>query len=223
MKCAYQNAAAIQRRTDVCSHLGERWLDYVEALTVVSVHRVLGWGRRRIRELQNGSALMLDDQMTRYSAEGEDIWETTQTADIGMRRNLAGLGFDLRELNRNIPIPDDFCELWHREKIEVHRMRLSWIETMETKLNVYYASLMLWIRERDGIGAVRMQRLCEDMRRQYVRFAGLYLRCEERHDREMVRMIDKVVKEACRIMAVEEDEPGDFVPVEEFIAKMKRR
>ncbi len=223
MRCGYKKAAAESQKVELCNYLGEKWLDFVESLTVVEVHNVLGWGSKRIADMRDGTAIRLNEEMTRFYADDETVWDTAQTANVGLLRDLSGIGFDLLGLHRSIPVKDNFRS-WSARNVRQHDFRRNWVDTMETKLLVYYAVLCLYLNNEKGIGAVRLGRLCEQMRRKYVRFAGLYLSCTDAADAELKRMLNREITAANEIMGSAEDGYTDgAISVDEFIEKMRGR
>ena len=215
MICNYKKVYDKKLLTDVCDHLGNRWLDFIEARVAVSLHKMLGWGMKRIGDMFDGVSEALHDYMAKYASDGEDIWETTLTANFSLERQLAEIGVDLAEVN--LTVTDRFGDYWRNKKdTDQHDFRVQWVRTMENKLYVYWGVLFLWLNEKKGIGATRLIRLYRDMREAYVQLAEAYLMCTDRHNRQMVRMIEDVVREAKAICKEEEPEKP-FVSVEEFI------
>lgn len=201
MKCLYKDAIERKRKTEVCDHLGNKWLTFIEALTAAELHRIYGWGAGRIREMQDGVNELLNELMSKYAADGEDIWETTLTANYGLISRLKSIGFDIAAIGQRMPVIDRFGESWHSERDrQKHIFREQWIATMEKKLTVYFAVLLLWLNERHGFGAVRLERLYTAMRIKYNRFAELYLMGKPECDREMLIMIEREEERAKAIM-----------------------
>lgn len=215
MICNYKSVYDKKLLTDVCDHLGNRWLDYIEARLAVSLHKIYGWGYNRIGDMFDGVSAKLSDYMSLYASDGEDIWETTLTANFSLERQLRDIGVDLFEVN--LTVADHFNDYWRNKRdTEQHDFRVQWIRTMENKLYVYWGVLFLWLNERHGFGAVRLMRLYRDMREAYVKFAEAYLMCTDKHNRQLVRMVEDIVKEAKAICKEEEPEKA-FISVEEFI------
>lgn len=221
MKCDFIAAFEKQKKTDVCDHLGNKWLDFIEAVTANGMHEIFGWGLKRIGDMYDGSAVLLDEFMSMYASKGEDIWDTTLTANDGLASRLLGIGIDFDKWTAEMPIIDRFNDSWHTEKEKhQHEFRAQWIGTMEKKLMVYWATLLLWLNYERGLGAVRLERLFIYLRREYVKFAELYLMTRENADRTMVRMIEINVEKAKNILG-EEDKQKPFVSVEDFIKQYK--
>lgn len=203
MKCLYKDAIELKRKTEVCDHLGNKWLTFIEALTASELHRIYGWGAGRIREMQDGVNELLNELMSKYAADGEDIWETTLTANYGLSSRLKSIEFDIVAIGQRMPVIDRFGESWHSERDrQKHIFREQWIATMEKKLMVYFAVLLLWINERHGFGAVRLERLYTAMRIKYNRFAELYLMGKSECDREMASIIEREEETAEAIQKV---------------------
>ena len=222
MRCDFIAAFEKQKKTEVCDHLGNKWLDYIEAVTANGMHDIFGWGAKRVGDMYDGATILLDEFMSKYAAKGDDIWQTTLTANDGLAMRLLGIGVDIEKWIEDIPIVDIFENSWHTEKERVkHDFRVNWIETMEKKLMVYWATLLLWLNYEKGIGAVRLQRLFVYLRTKYVKFAQLYLTTRDNTDRDMVRMIEREVEKTKKILR-EEDEVKSFVSVEEFMAQYKK-
>lgn len=220
MTCNYKKVAEKKQLTDVCDHLGNRWLDFIEALVAVKLHDVHGWGRKRIGDMYDGASEMLSDYMAKFASDGEDIWETTLTANFSLERELLRIGVDIFGVNREMPVVDRFGESWRNTKdTDQHDFRRQWIDTMENKMFVYFGVLFMWLNEHHEYGAARIMPLYREIRREYVKFAETYLMCREKQDCVLVRMIEDTVAEAKRICKEEDPAPA-FVPVEEF---MKRK
>lgn len=222
MTCDYKNVAEKLKLTNACDYLGNRWLDYIEALVAVKLHDVHGWGRKRIGNMYDGVSDMLSDYIELYSSDGEDIWETTLTANFSLERQLLEISVDIFGVNLEFPVIDRFGDVWHNEDDKnKHDFRARWIDTMESKLFVYYGVLFLWLNEHHGYGETRLMPLYREIRKEYVKFAEKYLLCKEKRDRELVRMIDDAVTEAKRICK-EEEPVKTFISIDEFINKHKK-
>lgn len=220
MKCLYKDAIELKRKTEVCDHLGNKWLTFIEALTASELHRIYGWGAGRIREMQGGVDELLNELMSKYAADGEDIWETTLTANYGLSSRLKSIGFDITAVEQRLPVVDRFGESWHSERDrQKHIFRAQWIATMEKKLTVYFAVLFLWLNERHGFGAVRLERLYVAMRIKYNQFAGLFLLCKPGLDRVMSLMIEDEKEKAKAIMR-EANLDKPLVSVDGFLKKI---
>ncbi len=217
MICNYKTVAAQKQKTDVCDHLGNRWLDYIEAVSAIELNRLFGWKAKRLGDMYDGVSDLLSELMEMYASEGEDIWETTLTANHGLDMRLRGIGVDIKAWMTEIPVTDRFGSSWRgRRDRDLHDFRAQWVGTMEKKLIVYWAVLMLWLHERHGHGAVRLKRAFVAMRSEYVKFAGLYLMCRDRENSEMVRMIESKVRAAKATLGeVEATKP--CMSIEEFI------
>jgi hypothetical protein len=222
MICNYKAAAETQKKYDVCLHLGNRWLDYIEAETAIELNRLFGWKAKRLGDMYDGEANLLAEMMGLYASDGEDIWETTLTANHGLGMRLRGIGVDFAEWMREIPIVDRFAHTWRNKRDrDQHDFRANWIETMEKKLTVYWAVLLLWLNERHGFGAVRLKRFFEAVRMDYIKFAGKYLMCKKSIDYELTSIIEDKVREAKALLG--EVEPAKaFISVEEFIKNHKK-
>ena len=221
MKCDFASAFEKQKKTDVCDHLGNKWLDFVEAITANGMHEIFGWGLKRIGDMYDGSAILLDEFMSLYASKGEDIWDTTLTANDGLAVRLLGIGVDFDKWVEEMPIVDRFGDSWRTEKDKhQHDFRDQWISTMEKKLMVYWATLMLWLNYEKKLGAIKLKRLFVYIRTKYVKFAEMYLMTRENTDRSMVRMIELEVEKAKKILH-EEGEKKPFVSVEEFMKQYK--
>lgn len=223
MQCNYKAAAVTKKKIDVCNHLGNRWLDYIEAVTAIELNRLFGWKAKRLGDMYEGEADLLAEMMGLYASDGEDIWETTLTANHGLGIRLRGVGVDFAEWMREWPIVDRFAHTWrNKREMDQHDFRANWIETMEKKLTVYWAVLLLWLNERHGFGAVRLKRFFEAVRKQYVEFADIYLSCKKDKDELLAWIIEKKVREAKALLG--EVEPAKaFISVEEFIEKKKNK
>lgn len=223
VRCDFAAAFEQQKKTMVCDHLGNKWLDYIEAITTNGMHELYGWGLKRMGDMYDGSAILLDEFMSLYASKSEDIWDTTLTANDGLNSRLLGIGVNFDEWTAEMPIVDHFNDSWHTEKEKhQHNFRSQWISTMEKKLMVYWATLMLWLNynRKFGFGATKLKRLFAYIREKYVKFAELYLLTKENSDRTMVRMIELEVEKAKKILH-EEEEQKPFVSVDEFIKDYK--
>ncbi len=222
MQCNYKAAAATQKKYDVCLHLGNRWLDYIEAETAIELNRLFGWKAKRLGDMYDGETDLLAEMMGLYASDGEDIWETTLTANHGLGMRLRGIGVDIAGWMREIPIVDQFTHTWRNKRDrDQHDFRVNWIETMEKKLTVYWAVLLLWLNERHSFGAVRLKKVFEAVRKQYVEFADIYLSCKKDKDELLAWIIEKKVREAKALLG--EVEPANaFISVEEFIKNHKK-
>lgn len=222
MKCKWKDAFEQQQLTDVCDHLGNKWLDFIEGLTAVGFNKVFGWGKKRVGEMYDGSQEMLNEYMSLYASEKDTIWETTLTANFSLERQLKDIGVDIAAINRDIPIYDGFVKFWRPEKDrQKHDWRADWVANMDKKLFVYLGVLFLWAHEKHGYAGLRLNRLYRFFREQYVEFAGLYLTCKEKDDHKMVGMIEALVKEANAICG-DVEEPAQYISIDEFI-KLKKK
>ena len=222
MTCDYKNAFEHKQLTDVCDHLGNKWLDFIEAVTAVGFNRVFGWGKKRVGDMYDGSSEMLDEYMSLYASENDTIWETTQTANFALERQLKDIGVDIYAINQDIPIYDGFGKFWRNQKDRgQHRFRVNWLETMEKKLFVYWGVLFLWAHDKHGYAGLRLNRLYRFLREQYIEFAELYLMCREKENYQMVGMIEKLTREANAICGdVEVDKA--YMTIDEFIKQQKK-
>lgn len=222
MTCDWKNAFEHQQLTDVCDHLGNKWLDFIEGLTTVGFNKVFGWGKKRVGEMYDGSQEMLNEYMSLYASEKDTIWETTLTANFSLERQLKDIGVDIAAINRDIPIYDGFGKLWRNKKDrDQHGFRVNWIETMEKKLFVHWGVLFLWTHGKHGYAGLRLNRVYRYIRTEYVKFAELYLMCREKDNYKMVGMIEAVVKEANAICG-DVEEPAQYMSIDEFI-KLKKK
>ena len=189
MKCAWKEAHDKQRLTDVCENFGTLWLAYIESLAENVAVDVFGVGRRKLSQMRNETADDLNEYMNRYADNVGDVWETTQDAEFGLIRELCEIGVDIRLINRGIPIPDNHADTWHSpQEMERYKWRRNYVDTMDTKQNVYWAVMLLWWHG-EGYGALRLNRYYTEVRRRYVRFAEHFIRYREGWRMKMERMV----------------------------------
>ena len=222
MTCDYKNVFEHKQLTDVCDHLGNKWLDFIEGLTAVGFNKVFGWGKKRVGEMYDGSQEMLNEYMSLYASDGDSVWETTLTANFSLERQLKDIGVDIDAINRDIPIYDGFVKFWRPEKDrQKHDWRADWVANMDKKLFVYLGVLFLWAHEKHGYAGLRLNRVYRYLRTEYARFAELYLMCRDKENHQMVGMIERVTKQANAICGDVEEETA-YMTIDEFIALKKK-
>lgn len=219
MKCAWQRTYDAQRLSEVCENFGMLWMAYFGSLAENAAADVFGVGRRKLNQMRDGTAADLDEYMCRYADSVGDVWETTQDTEFALIRELKEIGVDIHAINRDIPIPDNHAETWHSQlETEKYAWRRQYVDTMDTKQNVYWAVILLWWHG-EGYGAVRLNRYYTEVRRRYVRFAEHFIRYRDGWRAKMesiVKAEQKRVKargvefEAVRTEAMRE---GKMLPV----------
>ena len=220
MKCLYKSASEQKARIEICEQLGDMWLKFVEAVAAVELHDIYGWNAEQIKKVQDDTNDLLDELMYLYSTQGEDIWETTLTANYGIRHRLEGLGFNLEKITNQMPVIDRFHDSWHSAAdIERHEFRAQWISTMEKKLIVYWGVICLWLNEGYGFEADQLERLYTAARITYNKFAELWLMCKKERDRKMSQLFEDEVLRAAEIKGETLEKPK--YTIDEFIASMK--
>lgn len=215
MTCKWKDKMYEGEVVDLYKMLGFLWTAYVESVLENAAADVFGVGRRKLAQMRSETAVDLNHYMTLYSstdADGEidcDIWDSTVETEFALRRKLDMIGVDIDAVNREIPIPDTFGQSWHsKAEWEQYEWRKQYIESMEKKQNVYWSVALLWWNG-EGYGAVRLLRYYRDIRRRYVEFAGIFLRCKDGWNNRMKKMVEAEQKRLIsRGVEMEDITPG---------------
>lgn len=208
MKCNGELILARNKLTEAYHEVGASFLSFLDMSTGCIVYDTYGHARKRLQQLFNTAKDDLYDLMERMSGTNDTVEDNAETALFHMVRELGYCGFDFWAETKKHAYSDPFDRTWHPKHIvHQHKNRADFVEAMEMPVQTYYASILSYVREHCGFGEKRLSELYAALRADYNLFIGAYLRCDEKSNTEMRRMIatrqDRIVKLGLELVDIE--------------------
>ena len=208
MKCNGELILSRNRLTEAYHEVGASFLSFLDMSTGCIVYDTYGHAKKRLQRLFNTAKDDLYDLMDRMSGINDTVEDNAETALYKMVGELRYCGFDFWLETKKHIYDDPFDRTWHPQKIvHQHQSRVAFVEAMEMPVQTYYASILSYVREHCGFGEKRLCDLYAALRKDYNLFIGAYLRCDDKGNAEMIRMIatrqDRIVKLGLDLVDIE--------------------
>lgn len=175
-----------------------KMLNYAHRSLLISVHKALGYGGRRLRRLSAGSydvgegyiadhtdkKLLTSVEDLLVGAEAEyaetDFFETVEDTYGALRRDLLLFGFDpdISLWGRRPFSEADFPATWRRVTASQRRKRdafLFYANEMSQMCRTMLCMGLVELHQTGGIGAERMERVAAPVREDWFRLMRVYL------------------------------------------------
>ena len=190
MKCNGEDLLARRRLSESYREVGCSFLSFLDMSTGDVIYRMCGFAKKRLGDLFNTSKDELHDLMDRMAGMHDTVEETAGTALFKMKMDFEMIGFDFDAETARHLYDDPFDRTWHSpKKVQQHRSRAEFVAAMELPTQTYYASILNYMHLHKGFGKGRLPELYAALRADYNLFIGAYLRCDDKSDAMMTRMI----------------------------------
>lgn len=156
------------------------YLNYVSRMMYVSIHDNAGFGKDRLKKLNEITYESIQWYIQRYSPEDVEQKDEDYAVDsyYGMRRHLQMWGFEPEEeLWQDVPFGDgDFPSppTSARER-ERRKMYLHYANTLSFYVREMLCGIVGTLHEEFGLGTVRLRRILEPVKERYLRTMRFYL------------------------------------------------
>lgn len=188
MQCAYKSAM-VNQSYHVSGDFLLRCMIHSAAFVAHNKH---GYGVGRMARLMTGASQQMNAVFDRYAGDEPDEYEQVSTSIGSMIGELRGYGIDFAAERKRLAPVDPFTQTWHPKAVcEMHDDRAEFIGRVELGASAVHASILLRFYEDEGYREKRLRRLYEDLREDYNPFVVEYLRCSEKGDAAMVRMLEE--------------------------------
>ena len=184
-----------KKREKAAIRANDKRFNYADRLFQLSLHENAGFGRDRLIEVSHAGYDIGRAYIEKHSEDDEQDEEYAVNSYYALARDLRGWGWDPeRELWR-----DDIFSTFPYDK-NTASVRRMWADRLEYAKGIsFYVRQMLCmgalhLREVRGFAAVRLARVYDPVRDEYLAMMRQYMRCSREGDREADRMITDVRK-----------------------------
>lgn len=233
MKCKAREIQSREALRGAYRDMGEIFLSFLDVSTACIVSVKCGFKKKRLQHLFDITNAALADCMRRMAADNEEELETAETALWKMVHDLKYHGFNYYDEKEARAFVDPFFNTWHSDReIRKHASRAEFVSRMDVATDLYYVTLLNYMHDERGYGAIRLRELYADLREDFNKFLAAYVgRCDSRGDEEAQIMLEERQQRAIALglTLIESDgkeiepiktEPKVNIPltVDEFIA-----
>ena len=213
MKCRAREIQYREALHAAYHDMAEIFLSFLDVSAGCIVSEKCGFKKKRLQHLFDITNAALTDCMQRMAADGEEAEETAETALWKMVRDLKYHGFNFYDEKEAHAFVDPFFNTWHSEReIHKHESRAEFVSRMDTATDLYYVTLLNYMHDERGYGAMRLRELYADLREDLNKFLAAYVgRCDLKGDEEAQIMLEERQQRVIALGLVLIDPDGDEI------------
>jgi hypothetical protein len=192
MKCHAERIQAEQRIKKSYQEAGGNLLAFIDASVGVILHEQCGCAQKRLQRFYDGATKLVSNAVDFYDKTAEKLSRPTFEIATFSLCELSECGFDYKAINEELPFHDRFFDKWRSEPDrQKHATRLDFIRRIAVASDTYYSNALLFVRREYKYGKDRLTKVYKPMREDYNRYVEQYLLCNEKGDRECLRLINE--------------------------------